>query len=643
MHRAIRVAVGAALILSGASVGHTADPVFTDVTLAAGIDHIQFDSPNPTGSQFAFSGAVAAGDYDNDGNVDLLFSRLAAPDVLYRNRGDGTFEDVTQTAIPVPAAGISDGLGWADFDNDGHLDFYNTTLGGNRFNLYMNDGNGVFTEQAVARGAAVVGPDAHYGQSVSYADYDNDGFLDVFVAEWRLDSQNPTQAASNNRLLRNVGAANPGHFEDVTIAAGVGIDHVPNPFGAEGVFGFTPRFSDFDDDGNIDLFVAADQGTSRLFWNNGDGSFTDGTAAAGVEGGDTDMGATTGDYNGDGRIDLFITAVGIREENNIQGGGNRLFRNEGNRQFSHQSAQAGVQFAGFGWGTDFLDIDNDGDLDLAMTNGIDTGSEQVVDRTTLWRNDDGSFTDISLAAGIVDEGPGPGLITLDYDNDGDSDIIVVNHRQRPILYRNDGGNDNDWLKLSLYGTASNLDGIGARIVVTPELGGPSLLREVSASSTYLSQSSSIPHFGLGPGSGPIDLVEVFWPSGLYQALADVSPNQTLSVFESAATAQVVPEPSTWLSYALGVTLLAVHRRLRRKTMAGSRPPQRCLIERGETISATPSVPVAIMAFEAGRDDAPFRAARTRLGIRPDIRRRASAVIQRNDNSQAAIPSVRRSE
>ncbi len=554
--------VAAALWLCEPLASWAADPVFTDVTQAAGINHVQFDGPDPLGGQFGFSGGVAAGDYDNDGYVDLLFTRLTEPDILYRNRGDGTFENVTQSAIPVPAAGLTNGVGWADFDNDGSLDFYTTTLGGNRFNLYMNNGNGVFTEQAVQRGAAVEGADTHYGQSVSFADYDNDGYLDIYVTEWRLDDQNPTQAMSNNRLLRNRGAQQPGYFDDVTLTAGVSMDGVVSPLGAQGVLAFTPRFADFDDDGNVDLFIASDQATSRLFWNNGDGTFTDGTVAAGVAGGDTDMGATTGDYNGDGRIDLFITAVGIRGDGiPPRGGGNRLFRNEGNRSFTNQAADAGVQFAGWGWGTDFIDYDNDGDLDLAMTNGMDTDDEQVVDRTTLWRNDGGQFTDVSLAAGIIDEGPGPGLITLDYDNDGDLDLLIVNNRRAPILYRNDGGNENDWLMLRLQGTVSNRNGIGARVVVTPELGGPQLVREVSASSTFLSQSSWLPHFGLGPNAGLIDRVDIYWPSGINQSLFNVAPNQLLTVYE-ADTALVVPEPVLWYWYAIGLTVLVVCRRRR---------------------------------------------------------------------------------
>ena len=558
---------GIALLFPGVKPLLAADPTFTDVTHAAGINHVQVATPNPLGSQYGFSGAAAAADYDNDGYVDLLFTRLVQPDILYHNRGDGTFENVTATAIPIPAPGLTNGAGWADFDNDGNLDFYNTTLGGDRFNLYMNNGSGAFSEQGVARGAAVVGTDPHFGQSVSPADYDNDGYLDLYVTEWRLDAQNPTHALSNNRLLHNLGAQNPGFFEDVTSTAGVGLDGVVSPLGAKGVLGFTPRFADFDGDGYTDLFVSGDQGTSRLFWNNGNGTFTDGTVAAGIDGGSSDMGATTGDYNGDGRIDLFVSAIGIRDGQQDRGGGNRLFLNEGNRQFSDQSAAAGVQFAGWGWGTDFIDYDNDGDLDLALTNGMDTTDETVVDRTTLYRNDNGQFTDVSLAAGIVDQGPGPGLITLDFDNDGDQDLLVINNRREPILYRNDGGNDNDWLNLRLEGTLSNSNGIGARIVVTPQLGGPSLVREVSASSTFLSQSSWLPHFGLGPNSGLIDQIEIFWPSGVYQSFSNLAPNQTLDVYEALADGPTVPEPTVWLGYAMTLAGLVALRRRRQRGVA----------------------------------------------------------------------------
>lgn len=543
------------------SVIQGAPPTFTDVTVAAGLNHVQTNLPaSMLGSQFSVSGGGAVGDFDGDGFADLYVTRLEGSDILYRNRGDGTFEDVTTSAF---GAGLSfaqhgvlsNGAGWADVNNDGHLDLYVTSLNGNRYHLYINDGQGQFTEEAVARGADLSSPDTHFGNSIAFGDYDLDGYLDIFVAEWRLDTQNPNGAMSHNRLLRNLGAENPGNFEDVTIAAGTVLDDIP-PRENAGVFGFTPRFTDLDRDGHPDLVLAADGGTSRVYWNNGDGTFLDGTEASGVAGGDSDMGLATGDFNGDGLTDLFFTAIGIQGQS---GGGNRLFVNEGNRLFANVTDEAGVRWGGFGWGTNFIDFDNDGDLDLAMTNGVRGKEESIIDTSILWRNDDGLFYDVSAEVGVTDDGFGTGVIVFDFDNDGDQDLLIINHAGAPVLYRNDGGNENDWLRIDLEGVVSNHFGIGAQIEVTPDLGGPTLFREVTASSNWLSQSEITAHFGIGQSDGIIDLVTIYWPSGIVQQLTDVPANTTLLIVES-----VVPEPQSWLLALLGgLGCYAVHRRRRR--------------------------------------------------------------------------------
>lgn len=270
---------------------------FTDATSLAGIDYQQFEIPPRGGFQTYMSGGAAAGDFDGDGWIDLYVTRLDQSDILYRNQQDGTFRDVTSDAFGNGqlANVMTNGAGWADVDNDDDLDLYVTSLFSNGFHLLMNNGDGVFTDEAVSRNAAVAGPDEHFGHSVSFGDYDRDGYLDIHTNEWRRAGQNETGVAHNTRLLRNIGRSKPGYFEDVTVSAGVAMEAVPTEFSDADAQAFTSRFEDFDNDGWPDLAIASDHGTSRLFWNNGNGTFQDGTMAANVGSDQFGMGSTTGD------------------------------------------------------------------------------------------------------------------------------------------------------------------------------------------------------------------------------------------------------------------------------------------------------------------------------------------------------------
>jgi hypothetical protein len=440
---------------------------------------------------------------------------------LYRNRGDGTFEARTAAAgfrFPKYTNGVVSG----DVDNDGDLDLYMTTTGYTRNYLYLNNGQAVFTEVAAGQTASLSNSTLRDGQGASFGDYDNDGFLDLATGDW-----GNFIASSQSRLLRNLGAAQPGVFEDVTAAAGV------NVYRNERSYRYTPRFVDLDRDGLMDLTFAGDFKSSQLFWNNGDGTFTDGTLPAGVGTDLNGMGSTFGDYDRDGDLDWFITnitnAPGIPGP---FGGWNRLYRNEGNRTFTEVTLEAGVRDSRFSWGTTFFDYDNDGDLDLTATNGYN-GPGWNDDRTFLWRNDDGVYTDVSEALGVIDTLQGRGLIHLDYDADGDLDMVVVNNAAGPILYRNDGGNANHYLRIQPWGTVSNRDGIGAFITVTPDLAHPEerMVWEIDGGSSFVSQNERIAHFGLGDLAETVDLVTIRWPSGVVQQLTGVAIDSVLTVQE----------------------------------------------------------------------------------------------------------------
>lgn len=502
-----------------------AAPTFTNVTAEVGISHVQ---SAPTGAQ-AMTGGVAAGDFDGDGLVDLFFTRIDGFDVLYRNTG-GHFEDISATA-GFTQSHATNGVAAGDIDNDGDLDLYVMGSESPRHYLYINDGAGHFTEEAVARGADVSAGDGlltYRGQGVAFGDYDGDGYLDMMAS----DHSRPT-TNNGSRLLRNLGAANPGHFEDVTHAAGLDVFRtalaVTDPPNA---YRFQPQFSDLDHDGHPDIVISADSRTSQLFWNNGDGTFTDGTLPAGVGTDKSGMGTALGDYDRDGDLDWFVTAI---YDTTFLGTnpGNRLYCNNGNRTFTDVTSAAGVRNTGpglsWGWGATFFDYDNDADVDLIATNGFITGYRS--DRTTLWRNDlTGTFTDVSVESGITDTGQGRGLLHVDYDNDGDLDVVIANYAAAPILYRNDGGNDANWLRVATEGTISNHDGIGAFIRVVPDGDQPEQFQvwEVSSGGSYLSQSEMTAHFGLGDLAGTVDLVEVSWPtSGILQRYVDVPINTTL--------------------------------------------------------------------------------------------------------------------
>ncbi len=519
---------------------------FNDVTLSAGVNYTQWQLPvTDTDSIMHMSGGAAAADFDNDGFVDLFVTRIDNSDILYRNLGNGTFQDVSTSAGFTQSLNTN-GATWADIDNDGDKDLYVTTLldGSFRNHLYINDGLGSFTEQAVSRNADLSSTGFTHGFSSTFGDYDHDGYLDLFTSEWNVFG------AGNSRLLRNLGASNPGEFEDVTISAGVDVS-VGQPNGLS--FAFAPTFTDMDRDGHPDLVIAGDFGASRLFWNNGDGTFTNGTVSAGVGTDENGMGSAIGDYDGDGDLDWFVSSI-YQAEGACGGGGvpcgwgdsgNRLYQNNGDRTFTDATETAGVREGGWGWGSAFLDYDNDGDLDLTHTNGVDfpfstAEAPFVNDPTRFWENNGGVFSDVATQVGITDNDSGKGLVTFDYDNDGDLDLFVVNNADQPVLYQNVGGNSNDWLRIKTIGTISNADGIGAQITVLVDEASPdeALYWEINAGSGYLGQSDLIAHFGFGDLQGTIDRITVEWPtSGIVQMIEDVSPNALLTVYEPTSSLQ----------------------------------------------------------------------------------------------------------
>ena len=490
-------------------------------------------------------GGAAFFDYDNDGFLDLYIVdsgnvpgiTRARPhgNVLYRNNGDCTFTDVTELA-GVGDTGYGMGVAVADYDNDGDGDLYVTNFGPNA--LYRNNGDGTFTEVAQAAGVG----DERWGVSCAFLDFDRDGVLDLYVVnyvEYDLSMKLCTHPktglveychprtfkAEADVFYQNNG---DGTFTDVTKPVGV-----YNP--AEGR-GMGIAVGDVDNNGYPDLYVANDTNRNFFYYNNGDGSFTDialfsGTGYDGHGIAEGAMGVDFGDYNHDGWLDIFVTNTET----------NTLYRNYGDGSFTDETEAAnlgGGTALLVGFGTRFFDYDNDGHLDIFVANGhvqdrvgFSTHATTYPQRDQLYQNNgDGAYTEISQSSGgyFSEKYVGRGAAFGDYDNDGDTDIFIVNSGQRAVLLRNDGGNWNHWIALQLIGVKSNRDGIGSRIRVTA--GGRTQIAEVQSGASYCSASDRRLIFGLGSVDS-IDRIEISWPSGILQTLKGIEANQLITITE----------------------------------------------------------------------------------------------------------------
>lgn len=525
---------------------------FVDVTDAAGVSYIQQTPglfPNRcriTGNnRFScepqrMTGGAAVGDFDGDGLDDLFATRYREPSLLFRNEGDGTFSDVT-LAAGIPLIDYANGAAWLDIEHDGDLDLFVGTTGGLQYYLFVNDG-GVFSEQAQARGVAANNGKPHMSYGIAVGDFDSDGWNDIYTCEWRAHTLVTPSELHHSRLFKNRGGSIPGYFKDVTSQAGADI-RLFNPNGV--LFSFGPAITDLDQDGHPDLAIAGDFGTNLLLWNDGDGTFTNGTVAAGVDSVENGMGSTFADYDLDGDLDWFVTSIFdpldscANEACNWGATGNRLYRNDGGRLFSDATDDAGVRNGWWGWGAAFMDYDNDIDPDLIMTNGFDVpgGTSQLTqylqDPMLFWVNDGtGGYTEQSVALGLTDTRQGKGLLVFDFDADGDQDTFIANNSAAPVLYENKQDNGNGWLRIRFRADGKPYELLNAKVWLTAEEGGVVQYRETGVSTHFIGQSESTLHFGLGPN--PPELLHrlaIECPkSGELIVLEDVvAPNQTYDV------------------------------------------------------------------------------------------------------------------
>ena len=521
---------------------------FVDVTAEAGITFRHENGASPEKQMFeTFGSGVGVIDFDNDGLPDLFFAngadlahgKRSPGNVLYRNLGNGKFEDVTARAGVAGNGMFATGVTVGDYDNDGFLDIYVTGYGGNQ--LFHNNGDGTFTDVTAKAGVGGSG----WSSSAAWLDYDRDGKLDLFVARY-VDYDvrtapycgyrkpgyrmycDPQQFDGTSALLfHNNGN---GTFTEVSRKAGVA-----NPAGK----GLGVAIGDIDGDGWPDIFVANDGVRNFLYHNKHDGTFEDITYGAGV-GFDMNgktlngMGTEIADLDGDGLPDIFFTAFSRQY--------NPLFRNLGKRMFDDATAKSGlpVSVETLGFGTKVFDFDNDGYPDIFVTNGHVTDNVTLYDpqltyqqADLLYRNQGGHFRDVSAQCGPAFQvrHVGRGAAVLDFDNDGDLDIVTTDAGGRSRVLRNDGGNRNHWIAIRAHGRESNRFGIGCKVRVTS--GGRTQLREINPYGSYLSTSDLRLYFGLGDQS-TITRLEIDWPSGKKQTLENLPANQTLLLDESTA-------------------------------------------------------------------------------------------------------------
>ncbi|GAB4110024.1 MAG: CRTAC1 family protein [Acidobacteriota bacterium] len=509
-------------------------PQFTDVTEAAGIRFLHINGPADRKDYIfeAKGGGIGFFDYDNDGWLDLFLVQGATVETagternelsrLFRNRGDGTFEDVTEAA-GLTHRGWGMGVTFGDFDSDGWTDIYLTCLGPNV--LYRNNGDGTFSDVTARAGVG----DPRWSTSAAFGDYDGDGHLDLYVANYidaSVDKLPPRSDVCTylGRVVMCGPRGLPGSSDSLYHNQGDGtFREVSEESGAadrDRYFGLGVVWSDLDQDGDLDLYVANDATPNLLFVNQGNGRFEEmgflsGLAVSGDGAMQASMGVDVADYDNDGLLDVFVT--------HFASDYSTLYRNLGDLIFKDVTGESRIQASEWllvGWSTRFVDVNHDGWRDLIHVNGhvypflLEGGSrEQYRQPATLYLNlRDGTFADVSSEAGAefmagkVSRGAAFG----DYDNDGDIDMAVANLNDSPRLLRNDRTDTNHWVMFRTAGEGPNPERLGTTIRISA--GGLRQLAEVRRSVGIYSASDPRVHFGLGAAS-VLDEVEVRWPDG----------------------------------------------------------------------------------------------------------------------------------
>jgi hypothetical protein len=465
---------------------------------------------------------IAIADYDGDGDLDIYFvgRNMYKPDDmrtwnrLFENMGDNTYQDVTQisnllvmsndTLSSNGANGDKLGAYWGDYDNDGFPDLFVTNYGYNQ--LFHNNGDQTFTD--VTEEAGVSGGPTHQSTGAVWFDYDLDGDLDLYVCNWKnFDAYSDHK----NWLYENLGS---GMFEDVSLFSGV----------ADSGESYTAVALDANNDGYLDLYIANDMGPNTFYENQGDKTFVNKTIIYNLADSSNGMGLTVSDVDRNGFFDIYVTNA---TEDIYDDEINPLFLNNGESYFVNGSESAGVSLAGWGWGTEFFDLENDGDEDLFVVTGFyfHTHSNRLFENVST--EDSLLFNDITYLAGVESNDLAHGLAIFDYDNDGDQDILVSNYGDAPLLYSNQIEQGN-WINIWLEGTGTNRSAFGS--VVEIEINGMTY-KKYHHGIQFYAQNIKPLHFGIGEAE-VIDKINVLWLNGHEDYYESVSVNQTVKITEN---------------------------------------------------------------------------------------------------------------
>ncbi|MCH7597105.1 MAG: VCBS repeat-containing protein [Planctomycetes bacterium] len=514
---------------------------FVEVQSARGIGNYYMSN--------GFGAGVAAADFDSDGDIDMFVPNAAGiPDQLYRNLGDGHYENIAAAAGLDSLAANRCAL-WFDYDGDHDLDLVvaNDLADAPTLRLYRQTTEAVFEDVTDESGLfaplSPVNSGEHRG-GLCAGDLTHNGYLDLFVPKWRGESH----------LFFNNG---DGTFSDVSESSGI----------REGMFwDHQCMMYDFDQDGWLDVYVAEDFGPNHLWINQHDGTFVDMAPAAGADNSMNDMGLTLGDYDRDGDFDIYMTNIcGVDDPDLL--GYNVLLRNDstpGQLQFVDVSPSLGVGCAGWGWGTTFMDGDGDGWIDIAATNGFLISDRVPVDASKFYLNlggDPTTFVEESADVLFNDTYWGSALIAFDSDRDGDLDLVQVcaDGPLRLLENRQEKGSGGNYLVVKPRMPGPNHFAIGAVVRIT--VNGQQMMRLITAGTSYLGQEPAEAFFGLGT-SNFVERLEINWPDGTVSVLWSIDSNQVLTVDQ--ATAGIVPTIGEWGAIAMAIVLLVAGTRVIRR-------------------------------------------------------------------------------
>jgi hypothetical protein len=534
----------------------TSRPIFVDATATSNINFEtgykprNFDAMTAQERERAgvighsTTGGAAAGDYDNDGDIDLFITRGdVGPNLLYRNEGNLVFVEVAASAGVAFTKSANEnyahsGPTFADIDGDGDLDLLMGGLWGDPSLVFSNNGDGTFTD--VTAGSGIDTLDATYTISATFGDYDLDGDLDLFVSHWgtRRDYTDP---GDTQHLWRNDSSNGVIRFTSVSVHAGISptIINLPDTRSPTTSvdYTFTPTFARLDGDLYPDILSVSDFGRSMIFTNRRDGTFYNSTNVAIIVD-DYGMGSAVADYDADGDLDWFVTSIYDSSLRLPQGAfGNRLYRNDssagGGVVFIDATQVARVADGGWGWAACFLDFENDGNLDIYHTNGWyeeSSWGDFLSDSSRAFvANGNGRFAERSGVLGLEDSDQGRAVVCADFDNDGDTDILLLHQRSgvSATLWRNDT-TGNSYLRIKLRGKAPNTAATGARIYAT--IGSEQQMREIMIGSNFASQNPTVQIFGLGT-AGAVDELRIEWSDGTIQTFLGVAANQSLEYYQ----------------------------------------------------------------------------------------------------------------